>query len=233
MKLPYGVVVTWLIAICVLLGSNSSISASPVTFGKPVAIYGDGDVLNTGTLVYAFNLGGTNQTVNKVLFSAANTGHGSSQVGSGSFTVVAGGDPNSVIAVVDTPTFAGDGEPYNSLSSAYKYLLGSAYYNNSSKGTLTVKFGELKVGTSYIVQFFVNDSRGTDRADTVTSGGLTSDPFMFNTATAPGGVGQSLTATFTADREAQEFVFAPVVGADKGDAQLNAVQLRTTTQAQK
>lgn len=201
--------------------------AAPVVFEKPVTISGDKDVLNTGSLDRAINLGGPGQTVNGVPFAAATDGHGSTSAENSGITIAS--SPESVVAVQDA-VFAGEGEPYTSLSAPYKSLLGSGAYNNTTKGTLTVTVAGLKAGTSYVVQFFVNDSRGVGRTATVASGGVTSEPVSHNTTVTAGGVGQYLIAKFTADGATQEFVVAPV-NPEADDAQLNAVQIRVNAAA--
>ena len=207
-------------------------SAAPVTFGNLTPLAGDGDVLTTGTLDRAINFGGTDQTVNGVPFSAGNVGGSKDTVEFlGNTTIAASAE--SVVVLNNSPTFAGEGEPFNSFSASYKGLLASAAYNNTTRGTLTLTLGGLKKGTAYTIQFFINDSRdfhGGGRIETVSSGGKTSDSIALNGDGKPGSVGNHLTATFTADGQTQEFVLTPErPGVD--DAQINARQLRVTLAA--
>ncbi len=200
--------------------------AAPVSFSSPVTLHDEHDVLVTGTLDRAVNFGGSDRTINGVVFSAGNTGAGQASVDFGATTLTASAE--SVVAMGDSPTFDGDGSPASSLSKPYRELLASGAYNNKTTGTLTVTLAGLKAGTSYTAQFFINDSRdagGGGRKATVSSGGATSEPILFTNTGVAGGVGESLTATFTADGTSQEFVIAPVrPGID--DAQINALQVR-------
>ena len=215
-------------AVCLLAISmpGAFLRAASVTFGSPVTLHDEHDVLTTGTLDRAVNFGGSDRTVNGVVFNAGNTGAGQTTVDFGATTLTA--SAGSVVAMGDSPTFDGDGSPLNSLSKPYRELLASGAYNNTTTGTLTVTLAGLKVGTSYTVQFFINDSRdagGGGRTAMVSSGGATSEAILFTNTGAAGGIGQSVTATFTADGNSQEFVIAPVrPGVD--DAQINAIQLR-------
>jgi hypothetical protein len=217
------------VAICLLAVFHPGISlqAAPVTFSNPVTVRDEHDVLTSGALDRAIGFGGSDQTVNGVTFNAGKADGGQQTVDYGATILTA--SPDSIVALGDSPTFGGDGEPANSLPKPYRDLLAAGAYNNTTKGTLTVTLAGLAAGTSYTAQFFINDSRdfhGGGRSATVSSEGATSQALRFSNTGAAGGVGQYVTATFTADHTTQDFVIAPLrPGID--DAQINCLQLRS------
>ena len=205
---------------------NAAAHAAPVTFAKPVIISGEADVLTVARLDRAVNFGGSELSVNGVLFGSGNIGSGSGSVDIGFNTLDA--SAGNVVYLNDAPTFAAAGEPYDSLPEAYKTLLASGCYANTTHGTLTLTLNQLQQGAAYTVQFFANDARdfhGGNRMERVSSGGATSDPLKYSSTGTGGGVGQFVTGTFIADGPTQMFVFAPV-NPMSDDAQINAFELR-------
>ena len=212
--------------IAVIFGASAlavSVQAAPVTFSKPVVLSGEHDIVTTGTLDRAVSFGGLVQTVGGVKFAAGNQGAGQSLVEIDTTTLEASAD--NYVAMGGSATFTGKGGDFGGLSEAYKNLLGSGAYASTTKGTLTLAVHNLTKGATYLIQFFVNDSRNANRHETVRSGGTGSEVIAFSSTGANGGVGQSVVGTFTADDQRQEFVFTPEDTASD-DAQINAFQLR-------
>jgi hypothetical protein len=95
-------------------------------------------------------------------------------------------------------------------------------YNTNTTGTMGVDVGGLTNGAQYLIQFWVNDSRGTTPVPTRTTlvGG---NSLAVNTTQTSGGIGQYITGTFTADSTTQSF---PVIGGVGSVAYANAMQVR-------
>ncbi|QYM80232.1 PEP-CTERM sorting domain-containing protein [Horticoccus luteus] len=203
-------------------------SAAAVIWDTPTTLAGDTDVLTTGSLVAAFNLGvdGGTTTVNGVTFeNALNPNYGSTTwavgTGAGSLTfsgaTLYSGDP-----------FGVGSSPYSLLSAEYQTLLGSALWNDSFSGTqVAVTIGGLTPGQTYYVQFWSNDPRsyGVNRDTTFSAANGTT--LEQNTGSGYGGLGQWVTGTFTADGTTQD-IFATGTGSGSNATMINAYQLRTT-----
>lgn len=215
--------------------------AAPITWGSATNISGDGDVSTAGTLLYAYNIGGSSvsgQTVNGVAFAAyAFPPLGANFVDNGTvsfFETVPGGE-----------LFGNDslGSPASpSLGAGYKAILasgGGAMYFASIVSTL----GNLTVGRQYELQLWVNNSNdgaitpnpysGTSYGSVFTSalGSVTLDS---NVGDAVGSTGQYVVGTFTATATAHAFSFdgsSIVVGSStfSGLPLINALQLRDVT----
>lgn len=202
------------LAAAIVLATPALTQAALVTWQTPQTISGDSDVVTTGTLLYAFNLGEptvTTATVNGVSFVAA----GSSALGATTTTA---------------PSL---------LSSNYFSLLNSAYVV-AADTPLPVSLGGLTIGDTYLVQFWVNNSGNTPfngRFDyfTTISDGLGNSVSLYDGDTGIGAgpgntnlppvLGQYVVGTFTADNLAQGFNFF----SGEVNGVLNGFQLRNIT----
>ena len=205
--------------------------AATITFSDPKILSGERDIITAGTFDRAVSFGGSDQTVGGVKFEAGNIGAGTSIVDIDTITLASSAD--NVVNMGGSHTFVGAGGAFEGFSTGYKSLLGSGAYASTTSGTLTLTLHDLKKGTAYLVQFFVNDSRdfhGGTRHETVRSGDAISQVLNFSSTGRAGGVGEFVTATFTADDLKQDFEFTPVDTAGD-DAQINAFQLRVVPSA--
>jgi hypothetical protein len=101
-----------------------------ITWGTPVTAGADTDVLNNGTLAYAYQLAGTfSTTVNGVTFQPANT-FAAGNIASGAT------NPDLVMSPAENGFEHFDGgATITGLSSTYTYLLASAGYDNGETCT--------------------------------------------------------------------------------------------------
>ena len=197
-----------------ILALASVSHAATVTWGAAQNITGDSDVSTAGTLVAAFNLGGTgvgNTTVNGTTFTGlALSG---TSVTSGNFTfaspglIGSSGGGGSVVA------------PFINLSASYQTML-SSLVGTLSPTTFSLTMNGLSVGASYQVQLWSNDSNGfTNSPLTATAGN--SIALNSNASGVAGGLGQYGIGTFTADAASEVITFST-----GNQALLNGVQLR-------
>src|SRR5580704_9697220 len=100
-------------------------SASPIIWGTNTSVAADSDVFTNGTLLYAYNWSGTNQTVNGVPF----TGTSSANPGNVSISGIGNNYHN----------YSSSSAPFGSLSPEYQDLLcGGEYSSGTSTATLTL-----------------------------------------------------------------------------------------------
>ena len=196
----------------------SAAHGTPITWGTPQQINGTGDVSTTGTLIGAFNVGGTgapSTTVNGVTFQgfSTNSGNGSS----GNFTTVGSGFVNQTNNGHGSPN-----APFSTLPAAYQTLLQSAAVPFSGSITLTIT--GLIVGMQYQFQWWANDSSFGLGGTTATAGN--SVELQHNVSGVEGGLGQWVIGSFTADSITQSIVFS----GDGDFGSFNAFQLRQVSQ---
>jgi hypothetical protein len=184
--------------------------AAVINWGSAQNITGSSDVITTGTLFASANFfstgtqaGSGNITVNGVQFvgfQSARTlapGSGPTSLTVGNITLT-GTSP--VVNEGNLQGFAGTGGPasYNNLLNQLAYV-----YNTNTTGTMGVDIGGLTNGAQYLIQFWVNDSRGGSPTTRTSLVGGTS--LAVNTTGTAGGFGQYITGTFTADSATQSF----------------------------
>ena len=208
------------------------INAAPaaVILWNPVStISGDSDVSTAGSLVNAFNVGGLgNATVGGITFTATTVDAvttGTLGTGSGALTLQASTTWFGNLGAI----FGSASAPFSSLSAGYQSLLNTLAYSASSSATYTMQ--GLVIGQAYLVQFWLNDSRGSDttfgRYNQFTAGNLSGNVDV-NALNAVGGVGQFVIGTFVADATTQAVNVAAgfVAPSTSSVIQLNGYQLR-------
>jgi hypothetical protein len=189
-----------------------------ITWGAPTTISGTSDVSTLGTVVGTWAPGDDaynpdSLPVNGVTFNA---------YGSGPF--------NSLVSSSGIDNhYTGYHSP-GTADSNYNTILQAAIYNNGE--TMSITWGGMTAGDTYLLEFWVNDSRngGTvDRNETLTGGSSTSDPLAYGFA--GGGVGQFILGTFVSDGTGTETLnINPGGGGPNGaSAQINLLQLRDIT----
>jgi hypothetical protein len=194
-----------------LLTIASPVRAASIQWDTPQVIQVQSDVSLDGTLLYAYALGSIgvpSTTFNGVTFAPFEVANNSTlvTVDSVSLSVSAGGRITS--------TNGGTGSnsaPFSFLLSDYQQLLESGISTKSSDDTLFLSLGGLTIGQTYLVEFWSNDSKNftllNQTGSTITSetvytaeNAVTVDNNVLN---AKDGVGQWVTATFTADASSQ------------------------------
>jgi len=188
-----------LAAICVFGATANPLHAASITWGTPTTISSESDVSTSGLSVYAYSFN-QSQEINSVFFLK-----GSANISLSGIGFVAGMGSAS--------------DPYNSLTTAYKNIVGAG---STGSGPTTITLKNLTVGHNYLVQVWINDSRGTGAGRTadLSSAGGNTVTIDFNSTDADGGVGQYSIGTFTSDSVSQVFVIT------NGVDQLNTIQLR-------
>ncbi len=201
------------------LSAVSTAQAGLITWGTAQNITGDSDVSLQGTLDHAYG-GASAATVNGVSFT-------------NSF-VLSGWAPGTNLATAGSDTFhfndnsaninksgahyGSASSPFASLSSSYQTLLRYGVYGDYA-ATTTYTLGGLTDGQPYLVQLWVNDSRGLAVGRTQILDGTTT--MAYNAGAAEGSTGQYVTGTFTAAGTSQSFTILGNVC-----QQINAIQLR-------
>lgn len=211
--------------------------AAPITWGLAQDIAGDGDVSTAGTLLYAYNVGGsgvTGQTVNGVAFAAYEfpvlfPPPGTNSVDNGTV---------AFLEIVDGGELFGN----NSLGSPSSASLGAGYKSILSSGGGAMLFGSivstlrnLTVGRQYQLQLWVNNSNNGSVAPnpynagsdgSIFTAGLNSVTLTANMDGAVGDTGQYVLGEFTATAASHTFSFD---GANYTLPLINAFQVRDIT----
>jgi hypothetical protein len=154
-----------------------------VTWQTPVTIAGTSDVSTSGSYFgsWAPQDGGANTLpVNGVTFQ------GFSDL------------PNQVAGSTLDNGYDGFGSP-NTADANYNALLKYARFSNEGTTPATFGWSGMIPGTTYLVQFWVNDGRniGESRSETITGGSSTSVPISYGSDGS--GPGQYIVGTFVAD----------------------------------
>ena len=146
-----------------------------------------------------------------------------------------------------TTSFAGGQNGYNAFGSPgtadtiYNSLLQYAAFANGD--SITCSWGGMKLGHTYQVQFWVNDSRGVTGArwenlsggavGTTAYGTDTSGPVGYSSPLFSGNAtaGYYIVGTFVADSAGSEEIQLTAFGASSSSAQINLLQVRDITSA--
>jgi hypothetical protein len=189
-----------------------------ITWGAPTTISGTSDVSTLGTVVGTWAPGDDaynpdSLPVNGVTFNAYGSGPFNSLVSS------SGIDGH----------YTGFHSP-GTADSNYNTILQAAIYNNGE--AMSITWGGMTAGDTYLLEFWVNDSRNggsVDRNETLTGGASTSGALAYGFA--GGGVGQFILGTFVSDGTGTEtLTINPGGGGGNGaSAQINLLQLRDIT----
>jgi autotransporter-associated beta strand protein len=197
-----------------LIMGVSGFLASPINWSGSQTINSAAtDVATVGLPTYAYAENSGTTTVNGVSFTGLNGAYQSGEV-----------PPNMTTTGFDSNFNGYGGGPadYNGL------LSGGIYHDASSgNGVGSVGLNNLTAGHQYLVQYWVNDSRGgtagSTRAVTLSSPGGNTTTLSYNVAGV--GYGQFGTGTFTAAGTGATIV----VNGNSNDVQMNALQLRDIT----
>jgi nitrous oxide reductase accessory protein NosL len=179
-----------------------------VTWEAPKTISGAADVSTNGMLLYAYNNSGISATVHGVSFTGVNS------------ATTWGTDVTlSTMNGSTASAYMGVAYPWSSLPTSYQTILQGGAYNNG--GVATVTMNNLVFGHQYQVQFWVNDSRASTRAETLMSANGNSITLLHNSNETASGVGQYAIGNFTAISTTQSFT----INSDSS-SQINAIQVR-------
>jgi hypothetical protein len=202
-----------LVALALLFGGVGQVSAGPITWGSATTISGDTDVVTTGTLVGALNVGfdgslpPSNTTINGVTFVGLDVITNSTTT-SGPFTFGSVG------------TLAANGTPPSGLSTSYQTLLKSL----TLAGPFTLTMNGLTIGDQYEFEWWSNksDTRSILLPPSLTTAMAGNSVVLSsNTTNTTGGVGQFAIGKFTFDGTSEVITFSGTNG-----TVLNGLQLR-------
>jgi hypothetical protein len=126
--------------------------------------------------------------------------------------------------------YDGFGSP-NTSDANYNTLLKYGRFSNEGTTPATFAWSGMLPGTTYLIQFWVNDGRdiGESRSETITGGTNTSAPINFGSDEP--GPGQYIIGTFVADGSGgQTLTLTPFSTGSNPDPQLNLFQVRDITE---
>jgi len=190
-----------------------------ITWDAAQNITGDSDVSLEGKLVRADG-GASAATVNGVAFADTLTTQSRDSL-TYSSTVDSFYCPSPPAR--NTEPFGGPGQ-FSKLSAGYQTILKSAV--STGPGTATMTLGGLTKGQAYLVQLWVNDSRGPSGATQDRTQILDGTAVMkYNVPHADGGLGQYIIGRFTATGPTQSFTIVGA-GTNGGAESVSAYQLR-------
>ena len=157
----------------------SGFLASPINWSAAQNISGSSDVATVGLQAYAYTEN-SGATVNGVTFTGLNGAFQSGEV-----------PPN-----MTTTSFNSNYNGYGPGPASYNGIVDSGIYYDaaSGNGVGSVGLNNLTAGHQYLVQYWVNDSRGSSRAVTLGSPGGNTTTLSYDVS----GYGQFGTGTFTA-----------------------------------
>ena len=168
--------------------------AAAIVWGTPQNIVGDTDVSTDGTLFASANFASSTVTVNGVVFNAFPITNGGTSASSGNIAVT--GSSFTVSTVSDS------GGAFAALTTAYKTLLSPALTQTGPGNQLSFTLSNLTVGSTYTIQYWVNDSRNNGFGRTTNVG---TQNLQVNVPDTLGGLGQYVSGTFVADASSQSF----------------------------
>ena len=211
-------------------------AANPIITWTPgVNIAGDSDVVTTGTLVAAFNLGTTNPsqvsgtTVNGVPFAPFAVPFAASDPPAAWTTTVGAFSVQfSDQRFADNSLLGSAAAPYSTLSPAYKTLLSAGVADTIGGGTVTLTMTGLTNGQAYIFEWWSNDADlnsgiGSINTIAVAFNAVTLTDNVNNTNGSPG---QYAVGNFTGDALGTATVAFTTFTSESFPV-LNAFQLRT------
>jgi len=223
-----------LAALALSLLAAPAARAADFTWSSARNITADADVLATGTLVAAYNVGraarpgvpGVPSTaVNGVTFAPFAVTYHTTSASAGNFTLTFSTEAFGVDFSGVNPL-----TPITGLSSSYRTLLSSGAVDEArgSAGTITITMSALTPNQSYTFQFWAMDSPRilTLNPNLVQATAGNSVTLSSNTSSMNGGLGQYAVGTFVADATTQDILLSGVDMAGSFPL-INAFQLRT------
>ena len=201
-----------------MLTAVASAQNANITWNTPLTISGTSDVSTLGTVVGTWAPGDDaynpdSLPVNGVTFNA---------YGSGPFnSLVSSSGINDHYTGYNSPGTADNN--YNTILQAAIYSYGSS---------ISITWGGMTPGDSYLLEFWVQDGRNSttaERSESLTGGANTSSALAFGSGST--GPGQYILGTFVSDNTGTETLAVNAFGgADIGpSAQINLLQLRDIT----
>jgi hypothetical protein len=212
----------WILAGMLAAGLHGAHAA--VVFTGPHLITGASDVVTQGTTVFAANLGVGNlhPTVNGIAFTGVEPTGTTVTLPGGYGTIVSGATIQNTASAYGSAS-----NPFASMDAAYKGLLQSGVYQpNVVPRTFTITLQNLKVGSDYLIQLWVNDARGGYSWRSTTFNGENSVSLAHGSSGTAGSPGYYAIGTFKAD--ATTLVFT-ATSSNNGAPQINGFQLRDVT----
>jgi hypothetical protein len=213
--------------------SRNAQAFAQVSWGSAQNITGASDVSTQGSLLYAYNIGGTGvsgTTVNTVTFSPYEFPNDSSNtVNNGDIAFTE--NPSILTSYNNLGALSGN---FSTLSSDYQTLLASGG-SAGAPSQIEVRLMGLTIGQDYLVQWWSNDSSymfggwfGSTTASNISdSSSVTLDTNVSNTA---GALGQYAIGTFTANVDEALFLLNGSGGFENLPL-INAIQVRNITSA--
>ena len=186
--------------------------AALFSWGAATNIANDSDVLSTGALVGAFNVGDgavPSATVNGVAFSpfAVNSSVGPvSNVSVGNFNLA-----TADFFASDNTLYGSANSPFSGLSSGYQSLLRSATTVSNfaiNPATFSLTMSSLTLGHQYKFEWFASTSLPGSIMHASAAGSTVT--LNDNVSGLDGGLGQYAIGTFTADSASQVVAFSSV-----------------------
>lgn len=219
------------LAFAIVAAMGSTVLAGPIAWGTARTIFGESDVVTSGTLVYAYrfsnSLTGT-ATVNGVPFQPFTVPYESESRTVGDVTLTAAAT-GAVMYPYDVLT--SENAPFSELPSSYQDLLSGAViasiFDTPNGAPLTIELGGLTPGDFYLVQWWSSATSFLNPYQTVALGSPNVS-LDSNTTDAAGGLGQYAVGSFTALGSSQTITLEGLMmNASPWDAPtINALQLR-------
>lgn len=171
--------------------------AATIVWSAPQNITTDTDVFTNDSLFASANFtSGSAVTVNGVTFNAFPITAGGTSATVGNITVTGTGTGFTTTTVATTSA------PWTGLSAAYRALLNPALTQSGLGNQLRFTLSNLTVGSTYTIQYWVNDSRNNGFGRTTNVG---TQNLQVNVTDLEGGLGQYVRGTFVADTTSQSF----------------------------
>jgi autotransporter-associated beta strand protein len=192
--------------VILLLLTFAARTPAQIQWQTPTPLTGDDDVLANGTLLYAFNYGAADTTVNGITFTGI-TSQSDMDIHADQAAVASSANGGS-IGFTD---YANIGfANFTALSADYQALLSRAVYPGGYTAPLLLTVNNLTIGETYQIQYFINDSRTenieySSRSVTVALDNIVSAPVRFGQDSGgiedggKGTLGNFLVGTFVAD----------------------------------
>lgn len=203
-----------------------------IQWGAPQTISAESDVLTSGTLEFAYNIGGSGTagaTVNGVAFTPFVVDFSFSPVTNGQLTLSTfhqfSQQSQTPIPLIGGTSNGSGSAPYALLTGAYKSLLSTsvkAYSGINEFLRLDANVSGLTIGRSYVIELWSNNSNSSTGLFSLDAPQVIVDP---NSTNASGGVGQFLSGTFIADAVTQSFSFS--TNFSSAPIEFSAIQLRS------